>query len=104
MICLPTVWTGFRAVSGSWKIMAISSPRTIRIRPSSASSSSVPRHWIDPVIVACGFGQQPQHAHGGHGLAGPRLADHGQTSPGATLEVDAPHGVDRAVVGAEVDA
>jgi len=27
-ICLPTLWTGFSALSGSWKIMAISPPRS----------------------------------------------------------------------------
>ncbi len=42
-ICLPTFITGFRLVMGSWKIMAMSLPRTPRI-----SSSSIVRKSRSP--------------------------------------------------------
>jgi hypothetical protein len=44
----PTVCTGFSAVSGSWKIMAISLPRTPRRCSSVIVSRSLPFHKISP--------------------------------------------------------
>jgi hypothetical protein len=38
----PTVNTGFRLVSGSWKIIAMSLPRILRISPSGSLSRSRP--------------------------------------------------------------
>ncbi len=42
MICRPTRCTGFSDVIGSWKIIAISAPRTRRSSSSVAFTSSVP--------------------------------------------------------------
>ena len=42
MICSPILWTGFSEVIGSWKIIAISAPRTRRSSSSVAPISSVP--------------------------------------------------------------
>jgi hypothetical protein len=44
-ICLPTFMTGFRLVMGSWKIIAMSLPRTARI-----SSSLIVRRSLSPSI------------------------------------------------------
>ena len=56
----PTVCTGFRAVSGSWKIMAISPPRTSRMRSSRRPSSSSPCQQDGPPVTSAGLGQQPR--------------------------------------------
>ena len=42
MIWSPIFWTGFSEVIGSWKIIAISAPRTLRSSFSEAPISSVP--------------------------------------------------------------
>ena len=68
-ICSPIVITGLSAVSGSWKIMAICSPRR--------SSTSAPVHGeevlaVDPMIAAGDarrLRQQPQQRQRGHRLA-----------------------------------
>ena len=42
-IWCPIFWTGFSDVIGSWKIIAISAPRTLRSVSSSALTNSVSR-------------------------------------------------------------
>ena len=56
----PTVCTGLSAVSGSWKIIAISPPRTERIRDSSAVSRSSPfQNTPSASMIAGGLGISP---------------------------------------------
>ncbi|CFN71920.1 Uncharacterised protein [Bordetella pertussis] len=51
-ICSPTVISGLRADSGSWKIMAMSLPRIDSRVASSCRSRSLPRNRIWP---PCGW-------------------------------------------------
>ena len=51
-IWLPTVNSGFSAVIGSWKIIAISVPRMPRISRSDARHRSLPSKRIAPLVVA----------------------------------------------------
>ena len=81
-ICLPTVIVGFSEVSGSWKIMPISLPRTWRIfssgrllisRPSSLMLPPTidppvgSRFMIDSAVIVL---PQPGLAHDAERLAG----------------------------------
>ena len=51
----PTVNTGFRLVSGSWKIIAMSLPRILRISPSGSPSSSRPSNQTSlPAPISAG--------------------------------------------------
>ena len=51
----PTENTGFRLVSGSWKIIAISLPRIRRISPSGSDSTSRPSNQISlPSPISAG--------------------------------------------------
>ena len=75
----PMVSTGFSAVIGSWKIIAISLPRTLRI----ASSSSCSRSWpsqldAPPTMRPGGLGIRPHQRQRGDGLAAAAFADDGQ--------------------------
>ena len=49
---VPTVYTGFSAASGSWKIIAISCPRSFSMSRSERSNNDEPRNLMSPVIVA----------------------------------------------------
>ena len=54
----PTVFTGSREVIGSWKIMAISSPRMARISRSLSVKRSLPLKYTFPLsTLAGGFGR-----------------------------------------------
>ena len=50
-ICRPTVCTGLSAVSGSWKIMAISLPRTLRTLVLGQREQVAPFHRISPSMT-----------------------------------------------------
>ena len=51
----PTVNTGFRLVSGSWKIIAISLPRILRISPSGSDRTSRPSNQTSlPAPISAG--------------------------------------------------
>ncbi len=50
----PTVNTGLRLVIGSWKIIAMSLPRTWRISSSGSASRSRPSNRISPVGISAG--------------------------------------------------
>ena len=72
----PTVKTGLRLVIGSWKIIAMSLPRTWRISSSESASRSRPSNRISPVgISAGGMSMQPHDRQRGHALAAAGLAD-----------------------------
>ncbi len=47
-ICVPIVSTGLRLVAGSWKIIAMRRPRTVRIAVSGSASSSPPESSTVP--------------------------------------------------------
>ena len=104
-IWLPTLKTGFSAVSGSWKIIEMSRPRSDRSRRSRGGQQVLaPEH--DPPGREPGRRRRHQ-AHdrqGGDGLARAGLAD----DPERLARADRPaHAVDRLhhpVVGVEVDA
>ena len=53
-ICSPTVCTGLRLVIGSWKIIAMSSPRTARISLSGRSRRLRPSSLISPAAILPG--------------------------------------------------
>src|SRR5436190_8419973 len=53
-ICHPTVYTGVSAVIGSWKIIAISPPRTSRISRCERRIRSRPRRSTSPSTTAFG--------------------------------------------------
>src|SRR5712692_8910948 len=53
-ICQPTVYTGVNAVIGSWKIIAISPPRTPRISRCDSRIRSRPRRSTSPSTTAFG--------------------------------------------------
>src|SRR6266511_1525518 len=89
--CQPTVYTGFRLVMGSWKIMAICLPLIL------VCSLSVSLSRLRP-------GKLAHDRQGGHALAGARLADDPQHLPRLEGVADAPHGMDDAVVCGEVDS
>ena len=102
----PTVCTGLRAVSGSWKIMAISPPRTSphALGPTRPAGPR-PCHRIrPPLTIGRRRGQQAQDAHGRHRLARARLAHHGEHLAPVDVEADPADGLDDAVLGVEVDA
>ena len=81
-ICQPTGKTGFREDSASWKIIAISGPRTAGARSSGMVSRSRPRKRILPWGIEAGRHVEDAHDRlRGHGLAGARLAEHGQRLP-----------------------
>ena len=50
-ICAPTVWVGLSEESGSWKIMPISSPRTLRISTGSSPVISRPLSLMEPPAI-----------------------------------------------------
>ena len=50
----PMVKTGLRLVMGSWKIMAISPPRTLRISSSDSVSTSLPSSVMVPLGILAG--------------------------------------------------
>ena len=50
----PTLKTGLRLVIGSWKIIAMSLPRTLRISSSERASRSRPSNMISPVGISAG--------------------------------------------------
>ena len=50
-ICSPMVVTGLSAESGSWKIMEMPPPRTLRMYDSGLPSNSSPRKMTEPVTI-----------------------------------------------------
>ena len=62
-ICWLMVKTGFKLESGSWKIIAIEPPRSLRIAFSGAPINSSPRNLTLPaVILAVFLGKSPSIA------------------------------------------
>ena len=96
--------TGLSEVIGSWKIIAISLPRSLRRRDcgtfrrfSSSNRTSPGRGRVARVV-------EPHDREARHALAAARLADDADGLPALDLEVDAVDGFHDAVVGLEVRA
>ena len=98
MICRPMRSTGLSEVIGSWKIMAMSRPRSWRISSSERFSSSWPSKRMLP-SDARGAGRQQAHdGQRGDRLARARLADDGHHLAGIdriAQALDGPHGAVR---------
>ena len=81
--------TGLSDVIGSWKIMPILAPRSLRISSSSIFSRSRPsivdRARFDPELVAR---QQAHHGRGGNGFSRAGFADDAQDLPRLQLQAD----------------
>ena len=95
----PTVNTGFRLVSGSWKIIAISLPRSACASRSSACPGLAA---VEPDLARSSVGVGLEQAHDGQrrdALAGARLADDAQGLPARDRVVHAVDRVDDAVHG-----
>ena len=91
-ICLPTVMVGFSEVSGSWKIMPISLPRTWRMSWSESVLISRPLE-LDAAAGDRPAGRQQVHdRQRGHRLAAARLAHDAQRLARVNVER---HAVDR---------
>ena len=101
----PTVKTGFSADSASWKIIAISLPRTCRRSSSGSLSRSPPLE--EDLAAGDEAGRHVQDAHdrlGGDGLAGAGLAEHGEGLAGVQVVADTPlTTLATPVAGAELD-
>ena len=102
-ICRPIVSTGLSDVIGSWKIIAISRPRTVRSSPVRSCSRSRPPKSALPLVDAPGARQDPEQRERGDALAAARLADDAERLARRDVERDAVDGVDRAALGPELD-
>src|SRR6266542_2502704 len=102
MIWSPTVSTGFRLVIGSWKIIAISPPRTLRV--SNTEMRKV--RGGEPDLATDDLpGRLVDEAHDrqrGDALAAARFAHQGEPPTALDLEVDPVDRLDRAVHDVEV--
>ena len=104
-ICRPTVSAGLSEVIGSWKIIAMRSPRTARICASRSFSRSWPSNRISPAgDPARRVGDQAQDRQRGDALARARLADDGQRLAGRDVEGHVVDRGDRAALGAKARA
>ena len=101
--CMPIVKTGFSEVIGSWKIMLMSLPRTLRISSHEQLQQIAPAEQDlaadDP---ARRVGNEPQDAERGDALAGARLADEAEHLARQDVEIDAVHRLGDAGLGVEV--
>ena len=79
-IWAPTLCTGFRALKGSWKIMAISPPRSAWRRSSSAARTSSPFQRISPSSISR-VGSRPMMARAVTDLPEPDSPTTANTSP-----------------------
>ena len=100
----PIECTGFSDVIGSWKIIAISLPRSLRRRAGGTFSRSSSLNSTSPVEVVLRGVVEPHDREARHALAGARLADDADGLPALDLEVDAVDGLHDPVVGLEVRA
>ena len=82
-IWLPTVYSGFSAVIGSWKIIAIRLPRSPRISRSDFAVSSSPPKRMRPVVTAASTSRSTDSAV--TDLPEPDSPTSANFSPGATV-------------------
>ena len=104
MICEPIRCTGFSEVIGSWKIIAISAPRTRRSSSSSAPISSVPLYVAVPSKRALGEQHSPINVIAVTGRPEPDSPTTASTSARGEFEGDAVDGLHDALLGRERDA
>ena len=96
-ICRPIVSTGFRLVIGSWKIIAISWPRTLRSsRVARAQQVAAVEQSPSRATTRPARGRMPEQRERGHALAAARLADDPERLARRDVERDAVDGVDGA--------
>ena len=89
IIWRPTVNVGFRLVSGSWKIIAISRPRSSRSSSGGRPSRSRSRKTTLPPVISPFGGSRRSRARGERRLAAARLADDADDLARAHREADA---------------
>ncbi len=83
--CSPTVSTGLSEESASWKIIAISAPRTLRRRSSLRVSRSRPSKMISPpVMCPGGVSRMPMIAWAVTDLPEPDSPSTARVSPAST--------------------
>ena len=82
--CCSMVWRGFRLVSGSWKIIPIRLPRSLRFSASSRSSMRLPARWISPAVISPGGSRSPMTAFPTVDLPAPDSPTTPRMSPGST--------------------
>ena len=101
----PTVCTGFSAVSGSWKIIAISPPRTVRMLGSFGLEEIValPR-TLPPPTIAARSGCRPRMLIAVTDLPEPDSPTMREHLAARDVEADAVDRLHDAVVGVEADA
>ena len=95
----PTVMTGLSDVSGSWKIMAMRLPR---IAQRARRGRAAPRRRTRTEPVALAPGEQAEDGEHRHALAASRTRRRCRAAPGADVEVDAAHRVERPVTAREL--
>ena len=103
-ICQPTVYTGVSAVIGSWKIIAISPPRTARISLAGELHQVAAAVEHLPLDDRVRIADQPHHGHHRDGLAGARLADDADDLAERDREREPVDGAHEPVLGPERDA
>ena len=86
-ICSPTRVTGFSAVIGSWKIIAMRVPRRSRRRLFSAVSVSSPSNSVLPPVGRSASGRRPMTADAVTDLPDPLSPTTQTISPGATVKL-----------------
>ena len=102
-ICLPTLMTGLRLVMGSWKIIAMSLPRTCaHLVVADGAQVAVAEHERALDDLARRVGDEPHERERRDRLARAGLADDAQRLLAVEREADAVDGLDHAGVGEEV--
>ena len=104
MICRPIGSTGLSEVIGSWKIIAMSRPRSSRISSSDRSSRSRPSNRMRPARYPAGLlGEQAHDGERRHRLAGAGFADDGDDLAAVDGVRNAVDRADHAARGLELD-
>ena len=98
----PILCTGFSDVMGSWKIIAISSPRIVRRRLDEAFRRSSPRNSTSPVEVANFESLSPITVRHVTLFPDPDSPTMPSTCPGSTLKLTPSTAFDDAVVRLEL--
>ena len=84
VICSPILSTGLSEVIGSWKIIAMSRPRILRISSSVRPSSSRPPKRTEPLVRAVPAGRSCMTASADTDLPEPNSPTIATISPGCT--------------------
>ena len=99
-ICWPTVWTGLSEVIGSWKIIDILLPRSLRRSSAdSVSTSRLPNSTASASTLPGGLGTRPMTESDVTLLPQPDSPTRPTVRPRGTREADAVDGAEQAAVG-----